>query len=448
MKVAIIGSGIAGLTAAHYLNKSHDVTVFESADRIGGHTATIDVDHAGHQYAIDTGFIVFNDWTYPNFIRLLDDLEVKYKSTNMSFSVSCDATGLEYAGSNLNTLFAQRSNAVSPKFWLMLKDIVRFNREAVDDMENQMIALDTTLGQYLCERKYSAVFIEKYLAPMAAAIWSSDTGSVLDFPMLFFTRFFKNHGLLAIKNRPQWYVIEGGSRNYLEPLTCDFAEHIHTGVRIHRLTRNGDQVSIAYSSSRVSKRQEYFDALVIATHSDQALTLLEDPNSSETSILSAMPYRTNEVVLHTDESLLPKNKLTWSSWNYRLRNLPRDSVSINNSGSKQHIKQMATLTYNMNILQNIKSDTTFCVSLNQTELIDSHKIIQSFEYSHPVFTLEGMDAQQRWAEIAGTKRTWYCGAYWHNGFHEDGVVSALRVVDSINEFAEHAVNTNMEKCYA
>lgn len=423
MKIAIVGAGIAGLTAAYYLNKQHQVTVFESADRVGGHTATVDVNNAGTQYAIDTGFIVYNDWTYPKFIELLNELKVSTKSTSMSFSVSCSQTNLEYAGSNLNTLFAQRKNLLNPRFLTMLRDIVRFNKEAIEDLEQQRINEDITLGQYLVERNYGNLFIDKFLVPMGAAIWSSGTESMLDFPMLFFVRFFKNHGLLSIKNRPQWRVIEGGSRSYIDPLVKGFKNTIYTGVKIKNIQRSQSEVKLSYvSTAQDSVKEETFDALVIATHSDQALELLTDPDQLERNILSAMPYQSNQVVLHTDQSLLPKSRRAWSSWNYRLQ-------------SNQSDKQLAKLTYNMNILQGIRADTTFCVSLNQTESINPDKIIQSFEYSHPVFTLEGMAAQRRWQEIAGINRTWYCGAYWKNGFHEDGVMSGLRVVDSINAFS-------------
>lgn len=421
MKIAVIGSGISGLTSSYYLSKNHQVTLFEIESRIGGHTATIEVDTAGETHSIDTGFIVYNDWTYPNFIRLLDEIGVQSRPAEMSFSVSCRASGLEYAGSNLNTLFADRSNLLRMQYWKMLLQIVRFNRQAINDLDSNRIPADATLKDYLVQNGYGRLFIEKYLVPMGAAIWSSGTDEMLDFPLLFFVRFFKNHGLLSVKNRPQWRTIIGGSSAYLTPLTARFANNIFTDTRVEKIIRSNAGVTVTYRVGRAENTcEENFDALVIATHSDQALSLINDASEAEKSILTSIPYQDNDVVLHTDESLLPARKLAWSSWNSTLSNV--DSV-----------EPLARLTYNMNILQGIQSDTTFCVSLNQNRSIDPVKILGTYRYSHPVFSLKGIGAQQRWSEIAGYKRTWYCGAYWGSGFHEDGVVSALAVVASVNE---------------
>lgn len=419
MKIAIVGAGISGLSAAYYLTDAgHDVHVFESDDRIGGHTATKTVLSSVGELAVDTGFIVFNDWTYPNFIALLDKLKVTAKPTRMSFSVSCKSSGLEYAGSNWNTLFAQRKNLVNFRYLAMLKEIVRFNREAIQEAGGGDTDSSITLGEFLKTHNYSSYFAQKYLVPMGAAIWSSGSEAMLDFPLSFFVRFFKNHGLLSIKNRPQWYVIEGGSRSYLEPLTESFKDKIYTSARITDIRRSDTSVTLTTVSSVLSAGSEQvFDALVIATHSDQALSLLEDATDIERSILGAIPYKDNDVVLHTDRSLLPDNQRAWSAWNCRL------------DGSSE--RQSVCLTYNMNILQGLQTPETFCVSLNQTELIDKSRILGQYRYSHPVFTVEGEQAKQRWKEIAGAKRTWYCGAYWANGFHEDGVVSAKRVAESI-----------------
>ncbi len=417
MKIAIIGSGISGLTAAYYLHQQHEITVFEKADRIGGHTATIDVTCDGQQYAIDTGFIVFNDWTYPNFIKLLDELGVKYQNTQMSFSVSCRETGLEYAGSNLNTLFAQRRNLFSPYFLKMIRDILRFNREAEDDLTHGWIDQDKTLGSYLLDNGYSKGFILHYLIPMGAAIWSASSEDIMDFPLHFFVRFFKNHGLLNIKDRPQWKTIVGGSREYLQPLTAGFSDRIQLNTNIRSVIRKPSGVEIIMANGTIHS----FDQVVFACHSDQAMALLADVSSQEKLTLKAIPYRSNEVILHTDTSLLPTRKKAWSSWNYMMDHLEQ---------------QKPTLTYNMNILQNIQSDQTFCVTLNKTDQINPDKILGSFNYSHPQFSLEGMAAQQRWQEINGNNRTWFCGAYWRNGFHEDGVVSALNVVEGINKATE------------
>lgn len=416
MKIAIIGSGISGLTSAYYLSAEHQVTVFEAAARIGGHTATIDVQYEGMPYAVDTGFIVYNDWTYPNFIALLNKLNVATRPTEMSFSVSCEQSGLEYAGSSINSLFADRRNLFKPAYLKMLRDIMRFNREAVADLEAGRISSGATLGEYLARRGYGDLFKNKYLVPMGAAIWSAGTDEMLEFPLLFFVRFFKNHGLLSVKNRPQWHTIVGGSASYLEPLTAPFKDSIYTDVNISNIERSENDVTISYQRGQEKPATEVFDALVVATHSDQALLLLKDPLPEESDILGAIPYQSNDVVLHTDYSLLPQRKLAWSSWNYRLPNTA---------------EPVAKLTYNMNILQGINAPCTFCVSLNQTDSIDPQKILGQYNYSHPVFTLTGMQAQRRWNEIAGQRRTWYCGAYWGNGFHEDGVSSALKVVESI-----------------
>jgi len=410
MKVAIVGSGIAGLACAYYLQRDHEVHVIELAGRIGGHTATVDVELGGRRYAIDTGFIVFNDRTYPKFIALLDELGVASKPTEMSFSLSDRASGLEYAGSNLNTLFAQRRNLVSARFLGMLRDILRFNREAVQDLERGAIGEDVTLGDYLRAGRYGDAFIEQYLVPMGSAIWSADTPMMLDFPLQFFVRFFRNHGLLTVSDRPQWRVIEGGSRRYLGPLTAGFAHNIRTGNPVRSVKRLPEGVVVTLGSGRV----EHYDAVVFACHSDQALALLVDPSGAERAVLGALRYRENEVILHTDTRLLPRSRRAWSSWNYlRLQR-----------------SQPATLTYNMNILQGLSAPDTFCVTLNHRSAINPHRVLGRFSYAHPVFTLQGVRAQARWAEISGG-RTWYCGAYWHNGFHEDGVASALRVVEGI-----------------
>ncbi|MCD5970050.1 NAD(P)/FAD-dependent oxidoreductase [Pseudomonas quasicaspiana] len=413
MKIAIIGSGIAGLTSAYLLNRSHDITVFEAADWIGGHTHTVDVNVNGRDYAIDTGFIVFNDWTYPNFIRLLGQLGVNFKPTEMSFSVSDPKTRTEYNGNNLNSLFAQRSNLLSLSFWGMLRDIMRFNREALADLESQRIAQDTTLGEYLRSRGYGERFIDHYIVPMGAAIWSMSLADMLAFPLQFFVRFFKNHGLLSVSNRPQWCVIEGGSSRYIEPLTASFAERIRLSCPVNRVERDAEGVTVHSAAG-----SERFDKVVFACHSDQALKMLAQPSAAEQEILGALPYAENDVVLHTDTRLLPKRPLAWASWNYRL------------GGGKQ---QLAAVTYDMNILQGIDSDTTFCVSLNQTAAIDPNKILARYTYAHPQYSLAGVDAQARWPELDGVNNTWFCGAYWANGFHEDGVVSGLRVASALGE---------------
>ncbi|WP_409283760.1 NAD(P)/FAD-dependent oxidoreductase [Pseudomonas protegens] len=413
MKIAIIGSGIAGLTCAYVLNRRHDIRVFEASSWIGGHTHTVEVSHNGETQSVDTGFIVFNDWTYPNFIRLLGQIGVKFKPTEMSFSVCDPASGLEYNGNNLNSLFAQRRNLLSPGFWGMLRDILRFNKAALLDLQQQRIAADTTLGQYLKDQGYGERFIQHYIVPMGSAIWSMSRVQMLGFPLQFFVRFFKNHGLLSVNNRPQWCVIEGGSSRYIEPLTASFREHIRLDCPVQRVER--DEAGVLIHSAAGSER---FDKVVFACHSDQALQLLASPSRAEREILQALPYADNDVVLHTDTRLLPRRRLAWASWNYRL----------DASGDKA-----AAVTYDMNILQGLKSDTTFCVSLNQTAVIDPTQILARFTYAHPQYSLEAVAAQARWGELQGAQHSFYCGAYWANGFHEDGVVSALRVAQAFGE---------------
>lgn len=413
MKIAIVGSGIAGLSCAYLLARRHEITVFEADARVGGHTHTVPVTVDGREYAVDTGFIVFNDWTYPNFIRLLGQLGVAFKPTEMSFSVNDPDTGLEYNGNNLNSLFAQRSNLLSPGFWGMLRDILRFNKEARRDLAEQRIDTDTTLDDYLKAGGYGERFILHYIVPMGAAIWSMPMAEMLNFPLQFFVRFFENHGLLSVSNRPQWQVIEGGSSAYITPLVESFKERIRLNCPVGRIDRDEHGVVI-HSPAGI----ERFDKVVLACHSDQALRLLGDPDDKEREILGALPYADNEVVLHTDTRLLPTRKRAWASWNYRL-------------GGAGHTQ--AAVTYDMNILQGIQSDTTFCVSLNQSAGITPSKVLARFTYAHPQFSLAAVAAQQRWAEIDGAQHTHYCGAYWANGFHEDGVVSALRVATAFGE---------------
>lgn len=406
--IAIIGSGISGLTAAYLLQQKHKVTVFEKNDYIGGHTATIDVEHQGEQLKIDTGFIVFNDRTYPNFTKLLQQIGIERQETEMSFSVQNLYNGLEYNGHDLNTLFAQRRNIINPKFWQLINQIVRFNKVCKALYETDDIPAETTLGQFLLDNGFSDYFSQNYILPMAAAIWSSSLNQVKGFELRFFIQFFYNHGLLNIQDRPQWYVIPGGSKSYIAPLTQDFAEHIHLNTDIRSVKRGDNEVVIEFADDT----QQTFDEVIFACHSDQALALLSDTSEQEQQILGAMPYVDNEVVLHTDINLLPKRPLAWASWNYQL---------------SQDQDRLATLTYNMNILQGIKSPHTYCVTLNQTDLINPDKIIGRYVYAHPVFSNTSRQAARKRQEICGHNRTHFAGAYWYNGFHEDGVRSAVDV---------------------
>ena len=406
--IAIIGSGISGLTAAYLLSKKHHVTVFEKNDRVGGHTATVDIEKNGQTYAIDTGFIVFNDKTYPNFLSLLSEIGIGKQATEMSFSVHNCQTGMEYNGHNLNTLFAQRRNLFRPKFWGLVKEILRFNKQCKGIFDSQNYQSGLTLGQFLKENNFSDFFAEHYILPMGAAIWSSSLSQMEDFEFRFFVQFFHNHGLLNIADRPQWYVIPNGSRRYLTPLCEPFKDNIKLNADISGITRNDNKVQLHFNQAP----SEIFDEVVIACHSNEALALLNDATSEEESILSAMPYSENSVILHTDKALLPKREKAWASWNYQL---------------SQDRSKAASVTYNMNILQGIDSKNTFCVTLNQKEDIDPSSILREFTYHHPIFSSGSIQAQKQRADICGINHTHFAGAYWHSGFHEDGVKSAVEV---------------------
>ena len=414
MKVAIIGAGISGLSCAYWLSRQHEVCVYESAAKIGGHTATVDIDLAGQSHAIDTGFIVFNDWTYPQFNQLLSELGVAFKPTQMSFSVSDRVNNFEYSGTNLNTLLAQRSNLLNRRFWAMVSEIRRFNKQARQDFVNNKIDAKKTMGDYLDEGHFDEVFRHYYILPMASAIWSMPRKTINNFQARFFIRFFHHHGLLNITNRPQWQVINGGSREYLAPLTARYANQIRTSCAVTEIERLATHVRVKTNDSA-----EIYDAVVFACHSDQALNILgSEASKHERQVLGKIKYCDSEVVLHTDTKMLPHRRRAWASWNYLLAEQDNDVPKV---------------TYNMNILQGLKTDTTFCVSLNAGDNIDPDKIIRRFNYAHPQLNAKSMHAQQLWQQVSGQHRTWYCGAYWGNGFHEDGVASAHRVVESIEQ---------------
>lgn len=420
--IAIIGSGISGLTAAYLLSKKHQVTVFEKNSKVGGHTATVDIEKNGQSYAIDTGFIVFNDKTYPNYLALLAEIDIGKQATEMSFSVHNCKTGLEYNGHNLNTLFAQRRNIFNPRFWVLVKEILRFNKlcKAIYHQGNYQNGY--SLGEFLKDNNFSDFFSEHYILPMGAAIWSSSLAQMESFEFRFFVQFFHNHGLLNIADRPQWYVIPKGSRSYLTPLCAPFKENIKLNSDISGITRSDNKVHLHFNNAP----SETFDDVVIACHSDQALALLNDPTTEEQAVLSAMPYSENSVVLHTDKKLLPERENAWASWNYQLSNDRNKAASV---------------TYNMNILQGIKSTETFCVTLNQKEDIDPSKILGEYIYHHPVFSSQSIKAQKKRTAICGLNHTHFAGAYWHNGFHEDGVKSAVEVAKRFDCFLDAFVNS-------
>jgi uncharacterized protein len=417
MRIAVIGSGISGMVAAYRLSRTHQVTVYESGSHIGGHTHTVDVEHGGKSYAVDTGFIVYNDWTYPNFIELLDELSVAWQSSQMSFSVRCEKTGLEYNGTTLNSLFAQRRNFLRPSFLRMVADILRFNRHAPELLKANGETL--SLGEYLDREAYSRYFVDHYIIPMGAAIWSSRPIDMLHFPAKFFVDFFANHGFLSVNDRPTWRVIQGGSREYVKKLTAGFASRIHLDTPVASVQRQPHQVSVRLKNGSV----EHFDQVFMACHSNQALQLLSDPSHEEREILGAIRYQANEALLHTDTRFMPRRPLAWAAWNYHL---PIDQY------------ERVTVTYNMNILQTLAAPAQFLLTLNRSADVDPRAVLGQYVYHHPVYTSEAVAAQKRRREINGVRRTYYCGAYWSYGFHEDGVNSALVSVDEFDRRQHYA----------
>jgi predicted NAD/FAD-binding protein len=400
MRIAIVGTGISGLVCAHLLDPEHDVTVFEAGSWIGGHT--------------DTGFIVFNERNYPNFIRLLDRLDVASQPSEMSFSVSSELSGVEYRGTNLNTLYAQRTNLLKPSFGRMLVDILRFNRRArrlVADGGDDAVSL----ADFIDEGGYSPRFRDEFLVPLGASIWSADPETFLEFPAAAYCRFMDNHGLLELRGLPTWRTVTGGSQQYVKALTARLRKPVRTNAAVTKVVRTVDPdrpLGTAVEVITATHGPETFDAVILAGHSDQSLELLGDPTTAERDILGAIGYQPNLVTLHTDSRLLPQEPRARASWNYHL-----------GAGSGRE----ATLTYWMNNLQSIDSSHDFLVTLNRAEEIDRTTVLAEFEYDHPVFDAAAMAAQRRRTEIQGDRGTFFAGAYWGYGFHEDGVVSALDV---------------------
>jgi predicted NAD/FAD-binding protein len=402
-KIAIVGTGISGLVAAHLLHREHEIVVYEAGDRAGGHTNTIRVDTEEETHWIDTGFIVFNDRNYPNFERLLGELGVAAQPSHMSFSVSDGRGEFEYSGTPWG-LFARPSHLVSPSFLGMLRDWRRFNREA-----RALIGMNGTapsLGHWLEEKGFSRHFVERLIVPQASAVWSADPEQMWDFPASFMAEFFENHGMYSLRDRPRWRTVAGGSIRYVEAITAPWRDRIRLRAPVRRIERLPDRVRIEADGCE----SEDFDEVVIATHSDRALAMPGDPSEAEREILGAIPYQRNEAVLHTDPSLLPRRRTAWSSWNFHLGEEPARGT---------------TVTYWMNNLQRLRADREFMVTLNRGGEIDPEKVLHRVSYDHPVYTAEGVAAQARHTEISGAgRRTHYCGAYWGWGFHEDGVVSA------------------------
>ena len=410
MKVAIIGSGISGLVCAHRLHRRHEVHVFERNDWIGGHTHTVDVPLEGTTYSVDTGFIVYNERNYPHFSALLDELGVETQPTRMTFGFRSERTGLEYSGSSLSGLFAQRSNLVRPRFWSMLSEILRFFREAKALLASSQPEL--SLGEFLDAHGFGRDFQQEHLLPMGAAIWSCPPDQMRAFPAESFARFFANHGLLSLRDRPQWRVVSGGSARYVEKLTRPFLDRIRLGTPVERVVRDEERAELTFGDGSV----ETFDAVVFACHSDEALGMLADASPLEKDVLGAIRYQPNDVVLHTDAKLLPRHAAARSAWNYHVPNDPTEA---------------ATVTYDMNRLQGIEAPVDFLVTLNSSEEIDPEKVIGRYAYAHPVFDHGAIRVQRHQDGLGAERRSAFCGAYWGFGFHEDGVRSGLVAAEQI-----------------
>ncbi|MGC1802167.1 MAG: FAD-dependent oxidoreductase [Solirubrobacterales bacterium] len=405
-RVAVVGAGVSGLVAAAELVRAgHDVHLFEAGPYAGGHTNTIDVETPGGRWPVDTGFIVFNDRNYPNFERMIDELQVPAQEANMSFSVSDGRGEFEWATRGPRGLFARPSHVVDWRFHRMLRDLVRFNREARSLVGNGSDG--PSLREFLADGGYSEYFVERLLVPQASAVWSADPEQLWTFPAGFLAAFFEQHGVLQLLGRPTWRTITGGSRRYVEALIAPFRDRVHLRSPVRSILRDEEQVTLLLDDSDPS-----FDEVVIATHSDQALKLLEQPRQAERVILGAFPYQRNEAVLHSDASVMPRRRSAWASWNYHLTSEPSGRT---------------TVTYDLNRLQSLGADRDLLVTLNRTEAIDPAQVVRVIDYSHPVFTPDGVESQSHWASISGVGRTHFCGAYWRWGFHEDGVWSALRV---------------------
>jgi predicted NAD/FAD-binding protein len=410
LRIGIVGAGVAGLYLADLLHPHHDIHVFEAGAYPGGHTNTVDVDIDGHSVAVDTGFIVHNDRNYPLFVDMIERLGVAAQDGDMSFSMSCELSGLEYCGTSLNTMFAQRSNIVRPRFLNMLREVLRFN-----GLADQLLRApaEQNLAGFLAEHRFNGPVVDDYLVPMAAAIWSSKPTEILDFPAAYFGHFFANHGLLTVNDRPQWRTVVGGSRNYVAPLIAPFVDRIHLNQPVAQVLRDADGAEIRTAEGHSQR----VDAVVFACHSDQALAMLAAPSPTEREVLGQIPFQPNDTVLHTDACLMPKRRLAWASWNYH---------------RYQADEQQVSLTYDMSHLQQLSAPQRLFVSLNATDRINPDAVLRRIQYEHPVYNTLSVHARGRWREISNTNSTHYCGAYWGYGFHEDGLRSAVAVANDID----------------
>lgn len=409
-RIAVIGAGISGLSAAYLLSRKHEVSLFEREPRLGGHTHTHQIETSIGLRPIDTGFIVHNDRTYPNLVKLLAELGVEREKSDMSFGVSCQATGIEYSSRGLSGFFATRRNLLRPAHYRFFSEILRFNRESVEFLKQPDLG-EVTLHEYLAANKFAGDFARLYLYPMASAVWSTSLEEMESFPALTLLRFFDNHGFLTVNGHPQWYVLKGGSSSYIAPITKPYSERITLGANIIGVSRADGKVAIRFADDQV----RCFDQVVFACRAPQALSLLTDRTREERHVLGSFRTTENATVLHNDSRLLPRRPNARASWNYHL-----------GSG-----RSVPTLTYHMNRLQNIATREDYCVTLNAPRRIDQRHILRELKYDHPLYTLDAVRAQKRWSEVSGKNNTHFCGAYWFYGFHEDGFNSAIRVARSL-----------------
>ena len=408
LKIAVVGSGVSGLVTAWLLSKHHDVSIFEKNDYVGGHVHTHTFESSIGPQNVDSGFIVFNDRTYPNFEKIINSLGVEFQDTTMGFSLKTD-DDFEYSGNSMSSLFAKKRHLFSSKFYSFLLNIIKFNKSSMSIMSS--LNEDVTLEEHLKSINVSQLAIDNYIIPMGASIWSTDPYKMLEMPALFFLKFLSNHGLLNISDRPQWRVVCNGSKSYVEKLIASMKCTLHLDTPVKSVSRNEDGVNLELSDKKVD-----FDKVILATHSNQSLQLLNDPTDEEMSVLKNIKYQKNTATIHTDISILPKRKSAWSSWNY----------------FKSKEQKSVVLTYNMNILQNLKSKEVFNVTINDPGIINSNKILKTINYEHPLFTVDSVRAKKKIPSMNGSNHTYYCGAYCGNGFHEDGVNSALEVCKNFN----------------